>query len=174
MMPTVTKNLIIINVLVFFGTLVAQRYGLDLTNYLGLHFFLASDFNPAQLITYMFMHGGFSHIFFNMFAVFMFGPILEQTWGPKRFLFYYIILGFRFHVFFWNRDTNPSKIRLIHEVKSTPLLRLAANQSPASAPPKWAICPPALLEVIDNTSIPITTNARYLSRIAPNRKSCTR
>lgn len=92
-MPTVTKNLIIINVLVFFGTLVAQRYGIDLTNYLGLHFFLASDFNPAQLITYMFMHGGFSHIFFNMFAVFMFGPILEQTWGPKRFLFYYIACG---------------------------------------------------------------------------------
>lgn len=92
-MPTVTKNLIIINVLMFFGTIVAQRYGLDLTNYLGLHFFLASDFNPAQLITYMFMHGGFSHIFFNMFAVFMFGPILEQTWGPKRFLFYYILCG---------------------------------------------------------------------------------
>ena len=93
MMPTVTKNLIIINVLVFFGTIVAQRYGLDLTNYLGLHFFLASDFNPAQLITYMFMHGGFSHIFFNMFAVFMFGTVLERTWGPKRFLFYYIACG---------------------------------------------------------------------------------
>ena len=92
-MQTVTKNLIIINVLVFFGTLVAQRYGIDLTNYLGLHFFLASDFNPAQLITYMFMHGGFSHIFFNMFAVFMFGTVLERTWGPKRFLFYYIACG---------------------------------------------------------------------------------
>lgn len=92
-MPTVTKNLIIINVLVFFGTLVAQRYGIDLTNYLGLHFFLASDFNPAQLITYMFMHGGFSHLFFNMFAVFMFAPILEQTWGPRRFLFYFILCG---------------------------------------------------------------------------------
>lgn len=92
-MPTVTKNLIIINVLVFFGTLVAQRYGINLSDYLGLHFFLASDFNPAQLITYMFMHGGFSHIFFNMFAVFMFGPILEQAWGPKRFLFYYILCG---------------------------------------------------------------------------------
>ena len=72
-MPTVTKNLIIINVLVFFGTLVAQRYGIDLTNYLGLHFFLASDF--------------------NMFAVFMFGTVLERTWGPKRFLFYYIACG---------------------------------------------------------------------------------
>ena len=63
-MPTVTKNLIIINVLVFFGTLVAQRYGIDLTNYLGLHFFLASDFNPAQLITYMFMHGGDRNVSF--------------------------------------------------------------------------------------------------------------
>lgn len=92
-MPTVTKNLIIINVLLFFGTFVAQRYGINLADYLGLHFFLASDFNPAQLITYMFMHGSFSHIFFNMFALFMFGRILEQVWGPKRFLFYYIICG---------------------------------------------------------------------------------
>lgn len=92
-MPTVTKNLIIINVLVFFGTFVALRYGIDLKDYLGLHFFLASDFNPAQLITYMFMHGGFTHIFFNMFAVFMFGSVLERTWGPKRFLFYYILCG---------------------------------------------------------------------------------
>jgi len=92
-MPTVTKNLIIINVLVFFGTFVALRYGIDLKDYLGLHFFLASDFNPAQLITYMFMHGGFTHIFFNMFAVFMFGSVLERTWGPQRFLFYYILCG---------------------------------------------------------------------------------
>lgn len=93
MMPTVTKNLIIINVLVYFGGIVAQTYGIDLTNYMGLHFFLADNFNPAQLFTYMFMHGGVSHIFFNMFAVWMFGRILEQTWGPRRFLFYYIVCG---------------------------------------------------------------------------------
>ncbi len=85
MMPTVTKNLIIINVLVFFGTIVAQRYGLDLTNYLGLHFFLASDFNPAQLITYMFMHGGFSHIFFNMFAVFHVRTDSRTNLGTQTF-----------------------------------------------------------------------------------------
>ena len=60
---------------------------------LGLHFFLASDFNPAQLITYMFMHANFQHIFFNMFAVWMFGRTLEMVWGPKRFLFYYILCG---------------------------------------------------------------------------------
>ena len=69
--PTVTKNLLIINVLCFFGGVVAMKYGIDLNDLLGLHFFMASDFNPAQLITYMFMHGGFQHIFFNMFALWM-------------------------------------------------------------------------------------------------------
>lgn len=93
MMPTVTKNLIIINVLLYLGTIVAKSYGIDLADYLGLHFFMADNFNPAQLITYMFMHGGFTHLFFNMFAVWMFGRILEQVWGPKRFLFYYIACG---------------------------------------------------------------------------------
>lgn len=92
-LPTVTKNLLIINVLCFFGTMVARRYGIDVEHFLGLHFFLAADFNPAQLITYMFMHANFQHIFFNMFAVWMFGRVLEQVWGPKRFLFYYIICG---------------------------------------------------------------------------------
>lgn len=91
--PTVTKNLLIINVLCFFGGVVAMKYGINLNDLLGLHFFMASDFNPAQLITYMFMHGGFQHIFFNMFALWMFGRTLEQVWGPKRFLFYYMICG---------------------------------------------------------------------------------
>lgn len=92
-MPTVTKNLLIINVLCFLGAMVARRYGIDLNDMLGLHFFLASDFNPAQLITYMFMHANFQHIFFNMFAVWMFGRTLEMVWGPRRFLFYYILCG---------------------------------------------------------------------------------
>ena len=92
-MPVVTKNLIIINILLFFGGIVASKYGINLDQYLGLHFFLADDFNLAQLFTYMFMHGGFTHIFFNMFAWFMFGRILEQVWGPRRFLFYYIVCG---------------------------------------------------------------------------------
>ena len=91
--PTVTKNLLIINVLCFFGGVVAMKYGISLNDLLGLHFFMASDFNPAQLITYMFMHGGFQHIFFNMFALWMFGRTLEQVWGPKRFLSYYMVCG---------------------------------------------------------------------------------
>ena len=92
-LPTVTKNILIINVLCYFGSIVAQRYGINLNNYLGLHFFLASDFNLAQFFTYMFMHANFQHIFFNMFAVWMFGRVLEQVWGPRRFLFYYILCG---------------------------------------------------------------------------------
>ena len=80
--PTVTKNLLIINVLMFLGTMVAESYHIDLADYLGLHFFLSERFNVAQLVTYMFMHAGFTHIFFNMFAVWMFGRILEQVWGP--------------------------------------------------------------------------------------------
>lgn len=93
MLPKVTKNLIIINILFFLGTLLAQRYHIDLNDYLGLHFFMADRFNAAQLITYMFMHGGLSHLFFNMFALWMFGRVLEQVWGGQRFLFYYVFCG---------------------------------------------------------------------------------
>ena len=77
----------------FLGTLVAERYGVDLADYLGLHFFLADRFNAIQLVTYMFMHGGFQHILFNMFALWMFGCVVERVWGPKKFLFYYIACG---------------------------------------------------------------------------------
>ena len=91
--PAVTKNLIIINILIFFGNIVAARYGISLDRYLSLHFFLSDYFNPAQLFSYMFMHEGFSHLFFNMFALFMFGPVLEQTFGRQRYLSYYLICG---------------------------------------------------------------------------------
>ena len=92
-MPPVTKNIIIINVLIFLGSIVAPKYGINLTQWFGLHFFMAPDFKLYPLFTYMFMHGGFEHLFFNMFAVWMFGRVLEQVWGPRRFLFYYIVCG---------------------------------------------------------------------------------
>lgn len=92
-MPPVTKNLIIINLLFFLAKFVAVRYGVDLDGLLGLHFFLAPDFKLYQFFTYMFMHGGFEHILFNMFAVWMFGRVMESAWGGRRFLFYYIICG---------------------------------------------------------------------------------
>lgn len=91
--PTITKNLLIVNVVVFLATYLFRNMGVDLNNVLGLHFFLAPDFHIYQLFTYMFAHGGFSHIFFNMFALWMFGCIVERTWGPKKFLTYYIVCG---------------------------------------------------------------------------------
>ena len=92
-MPPMTKNLLIINVLAYIATLVLERSGVDLTSMLGLHFFLASDFRVYQFLTYMFLHGGFTHILFNMFALWMFGSVIERVWGPKKFLFYYIVCG---------------------------------------------------------------------------------
>lgn len=91
--PTMTKNLLVVNVLAFIATFVLERSGIDLTRMLGLHFFLASEFHIYQFITYMFLHGGFTHILFNMFALWMFGSVIERVWGPKKFLFYYICCG---------------------------------------------------------------------------------
>ncbi len=92
-LPVVTKNLIAINVLVFLATIVADKYGLDLNRILGLHLYLADDFMPFQMVTYMFMHGSFMHLFFNMFALYMFGRVLETVWGSKRFLIFYMFTG---------------------------------------------------------------------------------
>ena len=92
-MPNMTKNLLIINILAFVATSVFKMQGIDLTSLLGLHFFLASDFHVYQFFTYMFLHGGFTHILFNMFALWMFGSVIERVWGPKKFLFYYIVCG---------------------------------------------------------------------------------
>ena len=91
--PTMTKNLLIVNFLAFVATWVLGRSGIDLNSMLGLHFFMANDFQIYQLVTYMFLHGGFTHIFFNMFALWMFGAVVERVWGPKKFLFYYISCG---------------------------------------------------------------------------------
>lgn len=91
--PSITKNLLIINVLAFFATWVFEKQGLDLTATFGLHFFMAKDFSFYQLVTYLFMHGSFMHLFFNMFAVWMFGTVMERVWGAKRFLIYYLVCG---------------------------------------------------------------------------------
>ena len=88
-----TKNLLVINILAFLASWVLQRSGVDLNALLGLHFFKASDFHFYQFFTYMFLHGGFTHILFNMFALWMFGSVIERVWGPKKFLFYYIVCG---------------------------------------------------------------------------------
>jgi membrane associated rhomboid family serine protease len=91
--PVITKNLLIVNFLAFIATWLLQLRGIDLSDIGGLHFFMASGFHWYQFITYMFLHANLTHIFFNMFALWMFGVVVENVWGPKKFLFYYILCG---------------------------------------------------------------------------------
>lgn len=93
-LPPVVKNLILINVVMLIANFTAKGvFGVDLTTILGLYFPMSDQFKPLQIITHMFMHANFMHLFFNMFALYMFGGILENVWGPKRFLIYYMVCG---------------------------------------------------------------------------------
>jgi len=106
--PPVIKNLLIINVAVFFvqilGGQIAVGNGLSVENIIIKYFalipidglgneFIQWSFYPWQLITYQFLHGGFGHVFFNMFALWMFGMEIENSWGSKKFLYYYLLSG---------------------------------------------------------------------------------
>ena len=88
--PPVVKNLVIVNALVFFAQ---QIFGNEVENLFALHDIHSVYFRPHQLLTHLFMHGGWSHLIFNMLALWMFGSILENIWGPKRFLIFYILCG---------------------------------------------------------------------------------
>jgi membrane associated rhomboid family serine protease len=92
--PPVIKNLIIINVLVFIAQLtISNSSTFNFNDTFALHDLHSPNFRIYQLITHMFMHGGFDHIFFNMFALWMFGRTLENVWGSKRFLIFYLLCG---------------------------------------------------------------------------------
>lgn len=94
MLPPVVKNLLIINVIIWLATMVLERYGYaSITTMCALNAIPTGRFHLWQLLTYMFMHANLEHIFFNMFALWMFGYILENFWGARRFLFYYMICG---------------------------------------------------------------------------------
>jgi membrane associated rhomboid family serine protease len=93
-MPIIVKNLLIINGLFFLATLAMEQQGMYLSRLLGAFYFDSPLFRPWQIVTHMFMHANFMHIFFNMFALWMFGTAIEQVWGAQRFLIYYLITGF--------------------------------------------------------------------------------
>jgi len=99
-MPPVVKNLIIINVVMLILTELLKISGINLNGILGLYFPKSEFFRSWQVVTHMFMHGGFVHLLFNMFALWMFGRVLEQVWGPKRFLIYYLVTGLGAAFFF--------------------------------------------------------------------------
>lgn len=114
--PTVVKNLIAINLILWLATIALpgmfRSFGFDtdLTDILGMHYWASDKFKLSQLITYMFMHGGRYHIFFNMFGLYMFGSTLENFWGPKKFLMYYLITGFGAGIvqqIFWTVEYQP-------------------------------------------------------------------
>lgn len=93
--PPVTKNLIIINLIVWLAEILVPGFADTLVGRLGLHIVGSAMFNPAQIFTYMFLHSpaNIMHILFNMFTLWMFGRILEQVWGSRRFLFFYLVCG---------------------------------------------------------------------------------
>lgn len=92
LLPPVIKWMLILNVLFFLADMaVGQMLGINLANYLGLHYYTSSLFLPFQFITYAFLHGSLAHIFSNMFALWMFGTMIENFWGSKKFLVYYMI-----------------------------------------------------------------------------------
>ena len=89
-MPPVVKNLLILNVIMFIVTYLGEMQGIPMTSMLGGYVFNSPLFEPYQIVSHFFMHGGLFHIFFNMFALVIFGSALEQVWGPKRFFIFYV------------------------------------------------------------------------------------
>lgn len=88
--PTVTKNLVAINILMFIATLVNENF---MVSNFAMFYPASPFFKPWQILTHMFMHGGFWHIFFNMYSLLMFGSILERSLGPKKYLIFYFVTG---------------------------------------------------------------------------------
>lgn len=130
--PPMVKNLIVINVvMLLLNELLALLAGINLNGILGLYFPKSEFFRSWQIVTHMFMHGGLVHLLFNMFALWMFGRILEQVWGPKRFLAYYLITGlgaaFFFELVQWFQYKNamgllsPEQLQSVYDQGSTVL-----------------------------------------------------
>lgn len=93
-MPTVVKNLLIINGLMFLGMVsIRSTFGIDITRWLGLFFPASDSFLPVQLVSHMFMHGNFQHILSNMIMLWFLGSAMENYWGSQRFLIYYLLTG---------------------------------------------------------------------------------
>ncbi len=93
--PPAVRTLLLINVGMFILTFIVQQTAhIDLTRVLGLYFLKSELFKPYQIVTHMFMHGGFMHIFFNMYALWLFGQVIERIWGSKKFFIYYFVTGF--------------------------------------------------------------------------------
>ena len=125
MLPTGVKHLLILNLLLFAAAYIFQySLHIDLDKWLALYYVASDSFRPWQYITYMFMHANFEHIFFNMFALWMFGAILENLWGTRRFLIFYLLCGIGAGVFH-SIVTGLTAAPVLHAINN-----YAANPSP--------------------------------------------
>ncbi len=114
--PPVVKNIIIISALMLLITWVmAGTFGVDLTRYLALYYPASPYFRPYQFVTHLFMHAGITHLFFNMFALWMFGRVLENVWGSKRFFIFYFVTGIGAAAFY----------TFVHWIEYTPMIHMA-------------------------------------------------
>lgn len=124
-LPEIVKNLLIINGLLFLATISLDNYGINLTQLLALHQFQSANFMPHQIISHFFMHADITHLIFNMFAVWMFGTVLENVWGSKRFLVYYMFTGIgaaiihltvsQYEILSLQSQINPSDLNMLLE-----------------------------------------------------------
>jgi membrane associated rhomboid family serine protease len=130
--PPAVLNLMIINLLFWFASQVfPSTFGIDLVKIFGLHYWFSNKFNPIQLVTYMFMHdtSSISHLFCNMFGIWMFGRTLEQVWGVKKFLFFYFFTGIGAGIIqelTWMID--------LHDITTAMNLAIAENSGEALVP----------------------------------------
>jgi len=139
-LPPVVKNLLIINGLFYLATMGFGRFGIDLVELLGLFIPQSEYFRPHQLVSYIFMHGSMNHIFFNMFALWMFGNAIENYWGGKRFLIYYMITGLgagfihlgvmEFQLFSVMKDLSLDQIEMVR-AEGSAILQTGKNYSDA-------------------------------------------
>ena len=129
-LPTVTKNLIIINVILFVATLINENF---MIGTFALFYPTSPFFHWWQVVTHMFMHGGVWHIFFNMYTLLIFGSVVENYLGPKKFLLFYFICGLgavalHFGVEYWQMQSymngaalgNSTALQQIEAIKYTP------------------------------------------------------
>lgn len=112
-MPPVVKSILLLNVIMFIITMLGESQGIPMTSLLGGYVFNSPNFEPYQIVTHFFMHGGFFHILFNMFALVIFGSALEQVWGPKRFFIFYIATALG--AFFLHQLVGYLEVRQIEE-----------------------------------------------------------
>jgi len=128
--PPVVKNLIIISTLMLLITWVGQRsLGINLTRYLALYYPASEYFHPYQFVTHIFMHANLTHLFFNMFALWMFGRVLENVWGGKRFFIFYFVTGLGAAGFY----------TLVHWIEYTPMIHFAASFAQNPSPELFQI-----------------------------------